>query len=78
MTSPQSILTGAVLIALLGGCETVKDVRLQHPDTGKVVVCEGASGVGQQEADRAVSVQRGCIEDFKAQGYQRIESSAQY
>ena len=72
MTSRQAILTGAALLALLGGCETVKDVRLQHPDTGKVVVCEGASG----EAE--LSAQRGCIEDFKAQGSQRIESSAQY
>ncbi len=72
MTSLHAILSGAVLLALLGGCDTVEDVRLQHPDTGDVVVCEGASG----EAE--LSAQRGCIEDFKAQGYQRIESSAQY
>ena len=72
MTSPQAILTGAVLLALLGGCDTVEDVRLQHPDTGKVVVCLGTSG----EAE--LSAQSECVEDFKAQGYQRIESSARY
>ena len=72
MTSLHAILSGAALIALLGGCDAIEDVRLQHPDTGKVVVCLGASG----EAE--LSVQSGCIEDFKTQGYQRIESSAQY
>lgn len=72
MTSPQAILTGAALLALLGGCDSVEDVRLQHPDTDKVVVCLGASG----EAE--LSAQSECIEDFKAQGYQRIESSARY
>ena len=72
MTSPYAILTGAVLLALLGGCDTVEDVRLQHPNTGEVVICRGASG----EAER--SAQNECIEDFKAQGYQPIKSSAQY
>ena len=74
MTSPQAILTGAELIALLGGCGTVKDVRLQHPDTGKVVVCEGRSRIiNVATAELTILERRGCIEDFKAQGYQRIE-----
>ena len=72
MTSPYAILTGAALLALLGGCDAVEDVRFQHPDTGKVVVCLGASG----EAER--SAQNECIEEFMAQGYQRIESSTRY
>ena len=70
MTSPYAILTGAGLLALLGGCDAVEDVRLQHPDTGKVVVCLGASG----EAE--LSAQSGCTEASKAKGYQGIESSA--
>ena len=74
MTSPQAILTGAALIALLGGCGSIKDVRLQHPDTGKVVVCEGASApINVATAELRILERRGCIEDFKVQGYQRIE-----
>ena len=72
MTSPYAILIGAVLLALVGACDAVEDVRLQHPNTGEVVLCIGASG----EAER--SAQNECIEDFMAQGYQRIESSTRY
>ena len=62
-----------VLLALLGACGTLKDVRLQHPDTGKVVVCEGRGGLTTHGYALVLAEQRGCIEDFKAQGYQRIE-----
>ncbi len=63
----------SLLLVSLAACGTVKDVRLQHLETGKVVVCEGKSGLPTDALAPAVLEQRGCIEDFKVQGYQRIE-----
>ncbi len=60
------------LLLPLAACSTIKDVRLQHPDTGKIAVCEGKSGVRSREYPTAVLEQRGCIQDYKEQGYVRI------
>ena len=62
----------ALLLLPLAACATVKEVRLQHPDTGKIVVCEGKSGLNSRKYPTAVNEQRGCIQDFKEQGYARI------
>ncbi len=35
----------AFLLLPLAACGTVKEVRLQHPDTGKIAVCKGKSGL---------------------------------
>ena len=52
---------------------SVGDVRLKHPSSGDIVVCAGGERLTGREADRLVVTQRGCIEDFKAQGSQRIQ-----
>ena len=42
-------------------------MRLEHPGTGEVAVCKGGSGLSTKV--HALTEQRGCIEDYKEQGY---------
>ena len=71
-----SQVLGRVLLALsllpLVACASVEEVRLQHPDTGAVAVCKGKSGLNSRKYPTAVNEQRGCIQDYKEQGYTRI------
>ncbi len=62
----------AFLLLPLAACGTVKEVRLQHPDTSKIAVCEGKSGLNNPGYQTAVLEQRGCIQDYKEQGFVRI------
>jgi hypothetical protein len=59
---------------LLAGCtETpqTKPVRLRHSQTGTVVTCGPYDNRPSQSA-ASVLRERGCIDDFQRQGYERI------
>ena len=62
-------------VFLLGACGSVEDVHLRHPETGETAVCTGGSNISSRNKQTKVIEQRGCIEDFKEQGYQRISSN---
>ena len=62
-----------VLAALtLASCDTVSDVRLKDPATGEIAICQGKGGLSANRYAVTVAEQRGCIEDFKDQGYVRV------
>jgi hypothetical protein len=58
----------AVSGLLLTACAS--DVRLRHPQTGKVAVCEGGYSYGIY-AHFTQQKQFRCIDDFQRQGYER-------
>jgi hypothetical protein len=60
------------LLVLLSGCQT-DPVLLQHPQTGKKVQCGPYSDTGNEASIGAATVrERGCIEDYQRQGYERV------
>lgn len=61
-----------IAVLIVAGCGTVDPVTLRHPETGKTVVCHGGGGLTANAAARRVVTQRGCIEDFRSQGYRRV------
>lgn len=54
---------------VLSGCTS--PVYLKHAETGEVVECGPYAGVGGLAAVGAMRETK-CIDDFRAQGYQRI------
>lgn len=60
-------------LVVLVGCQQTAPVVLKHPKTGKTVQCGpyhiGLSGDFKMEG--IAMQERGCIEDFKEQGYLR-------
>ncbi len=68
----RTILLTAVF--LVAACGWLDDVHLRNPETGEIAICKG--GPTSRKAylpsrqDRLIE-QRGCIEDFKEQGFQR-------
>jgi hypothetical protein len=61
-------LTLAGLLVAFAGC--VADVKLRHPSTGKVAICEGGYCPGVMCLP-AQQRQMRCIDDFQRQGYER-------
>ena len=60
------LILGMALI--LGGCTSV---YLRHPETGETVKC--GPYFGEPGSDHSARVlQRGCIEDYERQGYERM------
>lgn len=63
----------AIVVALtLTACMSIAAVRLEHPKTGHIVTCGPYTQVGQIEFAANIASQRGCIRDFKEQGYVRV------
>jgi hypothetical protein len=61
----------AFLLVLLAGCAATAAVFLRHPKTGETVQCGPYPYTGYTAT--AVAIQeRGCIEDFQRQGYERV------
>lgn len=65
-------LAGLLLLGagLLLGCGSVlPTVRLRHAQTGQIAECPG-----KRDLPKALELlyQRGCIEDFQRQGYERV------
>ena len=69
----RAILLMAVF--LVAACGSVDDVHLRHPETGEIAICNGATGLNSADRRTMVIEQRGCIEDFKEQGFQRVSES---
>lgn len=55
-------------MALFGGCTSVD---LRHPETGKTVKC-GTYFDDPGSDHSARLLERGCIEDYERQGYERV------
>ena len=68
-------LIGIPAILILAACNVVEDVRLKNLETGEVVTCPGRAGHPSNLQGAIVAEQRGCIEDFKEQGYVRLPNS---
>jgi hypothetical protein len=56
----------------LAGCQTIEAVNLKHPTTGETVKCGPYSYAGAISQANYMNYQRGCIEDYQRQGFQRI------
>jgi hypothetical protein len=56
---------------VLAACAT-QPVQLRHPQTGKVVECGPYETYNASSKQTAAIRERGCIEDFKQQGYMRL------
>jgi hypothetical protein len=58
-------------LTLLVGC-TSDEVHLRHPQTGKTVKCGPYSTTTREARFTAVEHERGCIQDYQRQGYERV------
>ena len=64
--------TVLILVSLvcLAGCNA--GVQLRHVVTGKVVTCGPYNSFGMAAQMSAVERERGCIQDYQRQGYERM------
>ena len=65
------LLTG--LFLLVAGCAA--DVKLRHPATNRVAVCEGGYykyGLIGMANQTAKDLQMRCVDDYQQQGYERV------
>jgi hypothetical protein len=60
-----------VLLVGLVGC-TSDPAFLRHPQTGKKAQCGPYSVAGWAATQAATVRERGCIEDYQRQGYERV------
>ncbi len=70
---------GALVLAtlFLSGCAfTIDKVTLQRP-SGERVECPGFTMWTPGQTAAATALQRGCIEDYRAQGYIRVNGDEQ-
>jgi hypothetical protein len=70
-----ALIKAAALIAIaftFSGCESIEAVRLKHPATGHVVQCGPYTGLTGYTYPGTVAIHRGCVKDFKDQGYVRV------
>ena len=61
------ILVGVICLT---GCNS--SVKLRHVVTGKVVTCGPYNSFGVASQMSAVERERGCIQDYQRQGYERM------
>src|SRR6266487_4448544 len=75
---PMKRLGTLVLAALFfGGCAfTIDKVTLQRP-SGEMIECPGFTMWTPGQTAAATALQRGCIEDYRPQGYVRINGDEQ-
>jgi hypothetical protein len=70
----RSIILAALF---LSGCAfTIDKVTLKHP-SGQMVECPGFTMWTPGQTAAATALQRGCIEDYRAQGYVRTNGDEQ-
>jgi hypothetical protein len=63
------------LLGLLLLCGCAADIRLKHPQTGQVAVCEGGYyklGLIGMANKTAKDLQMRCLDDYQRQGYERV------
>ena len=63
-------VTLVLAAAAIVGCSTTP-VMLRHPRTGQTVQC-GPYSWNEMRTGNVTERERGCIEDFRRQGYERI------
>lgn len=68
----KTLIAIACLAFVTSACARIGAVRLEHPITGEVQQCGPYAGLTNITYLGAVELQRGCIEDFRAQGYERV------
>ena len=73
MAMRQVFLVLALLA--LAGCMKIEAVHLRHPQTGQTVQCGPHGGLTAGNFAATALLQRGCIEDYKQQGFQRVSGS---
>ena len=71
----RHFLAFLLISAFLVACGTIDAVTLKHPVTGEIVQCGPHTGLGKSSFAATAALQRGCIEDFKEQGFQRVTGS---
>lgn len=71
MLEPLKPFVVALLLVLLSACATTDPVFLRHPQTGTVVQC-GPYDFRPYQAAPSAMLERGCIEDYQRQGYERV------
>ena len=59
------------ILTLLAGCMS-ESVYLRHPQTGKKAQCGPYMNAGIAASQSATIRERGCIEDYQRQGYERV------
>ncbi len=70
-----TLIKTAVLISIafaLAACLRIEAVRLKHPETGHIVYCGPYTGLNPDTFASSVIIQRGCVVDYKDQGYVRV------
>jgi hypothetical protein len=58
----------------LAGCASTDPIYLRHQTTGRVVQCGPYPTNSPQQVSTALIRERGCMEDFQRQGYERVPS----
>jgi len=71
MFEAMKYLVVALLLLLLSACTTLDPVLLKHPKTGEIAQCGPYEYTGYTATARVME-QRGCIEDYQRQGYERV------
>ena len=71
----RHFLAFLLISTVLAGCMSIDAVVLKHPETGEIVQCGPHSGLGRSAFAVTAQLQRGCIQDFKEQGFQRVTGS---
>ncbi len=70
-----ALIKTAALIGVafaLAACARIEAVTLKHPETGHIVQCGPYTGLTGYTYSGAVMQQRGCVVDYKDQGYVRV------
>ena len=72
MKMGKILVAGVVVTLALAACQEIKAVYLRHPETKHVVECQSYRPLNIGTAQVRLAQQRGCIEDYRAQGYLRV------
>lgn len=68
----KTLIAAAILALVTSACGRIDAVWLAHPATGEVVQCGPYAGLTGYTYPSTTLLMRGCIEDFRAQGYERV------
>ncbi len=66
------LLSAIAVMIVAAACGRLEAVHFKHPGTGKTVQCGPYTGFTGYTYSGGVIMQRGCVEDYRAQGYLRV------
>lgn len=72
MKMGKFLISGITIPLALVACQEIEAVYLRHPETKRVVECQSYRPLNIGTAQIRLVQQRGCIEDYQAQGYVRV------